>query len=330
MSKLLKLKEWLSTEEAADRLSISVGESITEADILRLALDGHLTLSVYFVNHAKGRPFRIEPLDKANVLEAVRSYAEGRPVMCDQIEQLNEFVLTYRGDLLPNGEELMVLEGNDNEYKKLEGVWDLLMLGAEKLDVEHLYQNLTGGPDIELVCLGGPLVTSPDRSQCFQILSSYNVDTRHKGPNPPIARPKISKKMRESLDWMNSILGPVTVTPPKEEEPPRWDYETFYCPAAGLPEGSVFVVRTSALRELEGKLLADEAPPEKPLHPSERRSAGQIISALAAMAGLDLSAPYAADETLRADAATRGLELPSSSETVVKFFKSAITRIGKA
>lgn len=68
----------------------------------------------------------------------------------------------------------------------------------------------------------------------------------------------------------------------------------------------------------------------KPLHPSERKSAGQIIAALAAMAGLDLSAPYAANEVLRAAAATCGLELPSSPETVVKFLKDAAARTGKA
>lgn len=59
------------------------------------------------------------------------------------------------------------------------------------------------------------------------------------------------------------------------------------------------------------------------LHPSERRSAGQIIAALAAMAGLDISTPYKADEALRAGAARHGLTLPSSPETVVKFFKAS-------
>ncbi len=324
VSKLLKLKEWLTVEEAAKRLSITVGEEVTEADILRLTLDGHLTLSVYFVNHAKGRPFTIEPYDKeASILEATREFVKDRPLLSDQLAALNEFVLHNRGEILPNGREMMVIGGDDQSCTRLEGVWDLLMLGAERLDVEHLYQSITGGPEVELICLGGPMVASWDRSQHFQVVDSYTVDRRAPKPQPPSAQPKISKKMRESLDSLNQILGPVTVTPPEKEEPPRWDYETYYHPAAGLPEGSVFVVRTSALRDLEAKLLSDEVPQEKPLHPSERRSAGQIIAALAAMAGLDLSAPYAADETLRAEAATHGLELPSSPETVVKFFKAA-------
>jgi len=76
-------------------------------------------------------------------------------------------------------------------------------------------------------------------------------------------------------------------------------------------------------------LLAFEIQQEKPLHPSERRSAGQIIAALAAIAKLDLSAPYSAEVVLRNGAATHLLELPSSPETVVKFLKDAAARTSK-
>ena len=55
MSKLLKLQKWLTLEQAARHLSGVCGEPVSEADVLRLGLDGHLKLSVYFVNHARGR-----------------------------------------------------------------------------------------------------------------------------------------------------------------------------------------------------------------------------------------------------------------------------------
>lgn len=82
------------------------------------------------------------------------------------------------------------------------------------------------------------------------------------------------------------------------------------------------------LRELEAKLLADQAKPEKPLHPSERKSTEQIIAALAEMAKLDLSSPYKADGVLREAAAKSkyALELPDSPETTVKFLKAAAAR----
>jgi hypothetical protein len=51
-SKLFKLKEWLTVPDAAKYLSTIFGEEVSEADVLRLALDRHLKLSVNFVNHA--------------------------------------------------------------------------------------------------------------------------------------------------------------------------------------------------------------------------------------------------------------------------------------
>lgn len=41
---LFQLKAWLSLEEAAKHLTIVFGENVTEIDVLRLGLDGHLKL----------------------------------------------------------------------------------------------------------------------------------------------------------------------------------------------------------------------------------------------------------------------------------------------
>lgn len=95
---------------------------------------------------------------------------------------------------------------------------------------------------------------------------------------------------------------------------------TFYLGRSRLP-----VFKPEDIQALANKLNGVEAPKEKPLHPSERKSASQIIAVLAAMAKLNLAAPYKADEALRAAAAVHGLELPASPETVVKFLKAAAT-----
>lgn len=49
-SKLFELKEWLTVPEAARNLSTMFGEDVGEADVLQLALDGRLKLSVLFLN----------------------------------------------------------------------------------------------------------------------------------------------------------------------------------------------------------------------------------------------------------------------------------------
>jgi hypothetical protein len=55
MSKLFKLKEWLILDEVAAHISNVLGEPATVADLLRFALDGHLKLSIDFVNHTQAK-----------------------------------------------------------------------------------------------------------------------------------------------------------------------------------------------------------------------------------------------------------------------------------
>ena len=55
MKKLYQLKKWLNIEDAARHLTIVFGEPVSEADVLQLGLDGHLKLSVNFVNGAVAR-----------------------------------------------------------------------------------------------------------------------------------------------------------------------------------------------------------------------------------------------------------------------------------
>ena len=334
MNKLLKLRAWLTVSEAAKRLTTIAQEDFGEADILRLALDGHLTLSVNFVNHATGRPVRIEPLDQQpDTTGEIDDYLSKHPSLSSTEAMKNsftEFVRKYRGDHLPNGRDILIYEGDEQKPVTLEGVWDLVMLGAEVLDIEHEYQGLSGGPAVELVCLGGPLVTSPDRKHMFQLLDNFRRSARPPTPVVQSSEYKSSKEQTETIDNLDALFGPAKDTPPAKERTENWDCEVVYYPAAGLPEDRVLVVRTAALRELERKLLSDEEEPEKALHNSERKSVAQIIATLAAEAGIDISTPYAADEILRAAAATHGLELPSSPETVVKFLKAAAMYASKS
>lgn len=47
MRKLYKLKEWYSLKDAASRLTLTLGEPVSENDILQLCVESHLTLSWY-------------------------------------------------------------------------------------------------------------------------------------------------------------------------------------------------------------------------------------------------------------------------------------------
>lgn len=150
MSKLLKLLEWVTVPAAATHLSVVLGEDVSEADILRLALDGRLVLSVNFVNHAHARRGRIVPFAEAPT-------APGIPV--PGVEPYDVIL----GLVLPDRERVLIL---DDAVTSVSGVWDLPMIGSETLDVEHQYQQLTDGPAVTLVGIEGTFVQSRDGELC--------------------------------------------------------------------------------------------------------------------------------------------------------------------
>lgn len=80
-------------------------------------------------------------------------------------------------------------------------------------------------------------------------------------------------------------------------------------------------------RDIQTLAVEMHPPQERSIHARERIGIEQVIAVLADMAKVDLSSPYAADEVLRAHAATERLLLPDSPETVTKHLKAAAKRI---
>ena len=119
VSKLFNLKKWLTPAHAAQHLSINWDEDVSEADVLHLALGGHLKLSVRFVNHASARRGRVVPLEDAETVEIRENLISGK------------MIKVIRGLHIREGEILEL----DKKIVTLEGVWDLPMIGAERFDV---------------------------------------------------------------------------------------------------------------------------------------------------------------------------------------------------
>lgn len=163
MSKLLKLKNWITVPEAARHLSVLLHEAVTEADMLRLALDGHITLSVNFVNGVYGRIGTLVPKEQAEWI-TVPSLDGKRAVEIP------------KGVPLDDGTQILLAE----QVRMLKGVWDLPLVGAEKLDVENRFQQLTDGPEVESIHLDGTFVRSDAACWC-QIQSEF--EPRRPGNN---------------------------------------------------------------------------------------------------------------------------------------------------
>lgn len=255
MKKLFALKEWLTLPEAARHLSLMLDDSVSEGDVLRLGLDGHLKLSVNLVNHAVARAGKIIPLSEAK-------YVPGIPVAGHE----PYFVLLA---MKLNDRECLVFDKHD---KSITGTWDLPMLGAERLDVEHKYQAITGGPAVTLMNLEGAFVASQD-GQVFQLQETLEA----KGGRP------------------------------------RQRY-----PAGSLPEDSVLVVRTQALRDFEDKVSAKQQVLDRPLHTRERRTLLVVIAALCDLAKIT---PGSYGAAKRVAGATDRIGAPVDDSTIGAIFK---------
>ncbi|WP_445658337.1 hypothetical protein [Achromobacter sp. NCFB-sbj8-Ac1-l] len=292
MSRLFQLKEWVSVADAAQYLSISLGEPVTEPDILRLALDGHLTLSVYLPNGATVTRGRIVTHSLADVVAAV---ADNKvPDGLDWIPVPKAFAqkgLAASQD--DSGEEvplILSLRVDDSRWITLDrekivsvwNVWDLPMFGGERLDVEHEYLRLTGGPSITAETLDGAFIWRGPESIC-QIQADFD-DNEYVGGSKAggialesrIAQDEIGKKEASKLRTDFE-----TKRKKYKDERKQKDYCDNFYPSGGLPDDSVIVVRTAALRDFEQSFGGTSKEEEKPLSSRERDTLLTLIAAMA-------------------------------------------------
>ena len=252
MGKLFNLKEWLTVADAARHLSIVFSENVTEADVLRLALDGHLRLSVNFVNHANARLGKVIPLSEAKTMPGL--FSEG--------EDPYDVVLAIR----MNEHDFLEL---NKEIVSLRDVWDLPMIGSESLDVEHKYQQLTGGPEVTLTCLEGTFVQRTSGGIC-QLQESYDENQYQRGSKAHlreleehIARNNIEPSKAQELLEQHKEERKKFLAKRKEKKDSGKDSENYF-PAGGLPTDSVLVVRTAALREFQDAMSDATDLPHQP------------------------------------------------------------------
>ncbi len=120
MSKLYDLKKWLTLEETARHLSNVFEEEVTEADVLRLALDGQLKISILMFESANAYPAKEIPIAKK------RRGADGMGLGDGTFCEFNDSV--------------------GCNYCMIDGLCDLVMKGEAILAVERRYRELLGFP----------------------------------------------------------------------------------------------------------------------------------------------------------------------------------------
>ncbi len=319
MKKLLKLKEWLTIPDAAKHLSIVFDEDVSEADVLRLALDGQLQLSVYFVNQAIARRGKTVPLSEAKKTPGIPLGLDGKPFEPDEVIRGLRIFIKH-----PDGRMEEKVAQFDEEVVSIDGVWDLPMFGGERLDIEHKYQILINGVEVTLVNIDGTYVKDLE-GEIWELQSSFDENEYQEGSLAQLEKLKTriaDENIEESeakrlLDQHKEARKSFL-----EKKRSRPAQENYY-PAGGLPEDSVLVIRTEALRNLERKAAeATEQGTEKKLSTTERNTLLTLIGVMAKDCyGNDLSKPYVTAKEIQK--AAEELRIRISNDTIANKLKEA-------
>lgn len=294
MEKLLKFREWLTVPEAAQHLSIVCGEEVTESTILRLALDRHLTLSVNLVNRTYVTGGEVVGLDDV----------EWGEFSIEMLESLPHLLEKAGGKPLMYMRSLYIDEGRYLNLKKtvtsVGGVWDLPMIGAERLDIEHLYQQMTNGPSVTLTNLEGAFIQKGET--CICRLETDFEDNEYSGGSRASGDALKRRIVDESIDEheAKAMLEKHREARVKflADRSDRKGSSNYF-PAGGLPDDAVLVVRTQALREFEQSLNDNSKNDAKPLKTNERNTLLTIIAALCHYSDIDTQGRGAASQIAR-------------------------------
>ena len=231
MSKLFELKEWLNLPDAAAHLSKVFKEDVNEADLLRLALDDQLKLSVRFVNATPAIACKTLSVAKTDFQQGLS--ISDRSSIEDALREA-----------LRTGREISFGES----IELLSGVFDLPMIGGERVWVENKYQHETATPvpvNILNAALVGSFVERED-GELYQLQLIIPIDQPVEG----IEIDSLGKSfVRMASPFLNTDEYPL-------------------------------VVRTSALQEFQLRTSKSENANEKTLTTRERNSLLKVIAAL--------------------------------------------------
>jgi len=264
MSKLFSLKKWLTIDDVEKFLTVVLGEKVSRADILRLVLDGQLTISANFINGAYANYGEVVSLDKADSFMSNERTMGGQTYHRFMNEMLGSVRKAKDIDMPPESQPYRTVTAdeirdgeffNSREFIWIDGVWDLVMSGDNQYNIEHEYQYLTNGPEVTLMSLDGIYLEKPDGTTCnlrvsfdeneCQVGSQAHLDSVDLLINSGNLDKYKVKKLRAETDVARKKYLSDKNNQKKEDD---------YHPASQLPDDAVLVIRTGAIQELITRL----------------------------------------------------------------------------
>lgn len=168
-TKLFQLKEWLTIRDAARQLTSMLNEDVSEADIYQLVLDGNLIISAYLPNGVdakKGKLIQYEEV-KWNGFPQLDDweYIKGPDGKMSMVHKKTKPLIHMPDALLIDG-DVPAQEARwlrlEEQVSRIDGLWDLAMMGAERLDIEHLLLQEISGLSCTSINLEGVFLINGD------------------------------------------------------------------------------------------------------------------------------------------------------------------------
>lgn len=273
MSKLLKLRPWLTLAEAAGRLTASMQEPVAEADLLHAALDGHLRLSVHIPRPSPAWLCSLVPAESVGLKPL---YVPGMEVLPPSF--LGPPLMVPDADPLPDGRFIRA----GNEIETISGTWDLLLAGQDRqLIAEHI-RELTGqavdtGQRLDAIYLLRQ-TDGEDEYACLATLRSRDEDLQcyqrswqqaHDNDTPPEEQQRLRSILPALIEQAQQRLDDLGI-------------DHLGIKAENWPADAALVVRTSALLAFEQTILMPDSQPiiHQELKTRERNTLLSLIAAL--------------------------------------------------
>lgn len=234
MKKIYKLKKWLSIEEAAKRLSIELGEEVTESDVLQLAVDEQLRISVNFPHDWVGKVCYLTTDDNV-VKESQKELIglDGKPFVHFEYRKCSET-------------EYIKIDYHIRHFQA--GIWELKLIGNEKIDLEWELKANSGLPCVDVINLSGFYVKNRD-GIIIERQSHLNHKAKIRDDFKELLFEELNKNLNIARDKFNELLNGI-------EKDKNYPLTPFYYPCAGLGEieGAFFVIQTEHLNEFIASL----------------------------------------------------------------------------
>ncbi|MEI8645040.1 hypothetical protein P4S60_05275 [Pseudoalteromonas sp. Hal040] len=274
MSKLFKLKEWLTLNETVDYISKSLNEPVTIPDLFRLALDKHIVISVNLVNGAQACLGKF--ISKADI--SLITFT--KDIIGEELEQ--PYIAPENGESYFEDDKFIKID--NTKIQNISGVWDLTLAGSEAIDLEFYCQKMTSGLEVTLVGLEG--VYLEKNGVLAQLHTSFDLNEYMEGS-------KIyCQKAEDSLDKSNMTSDEIDDfrNDLKEKRRKFLSRDQFaksnYYPSGGLDEHDYdFVFRTSEINRFLSSLeVGDKDESEQSVELKLRTPEQSLIDSLGLMA----------------------------------------------